>query len=313
MAEFHCRLCDCTDSSTDIKRDAKSGESLSISVCSGCGLVQQTSMPSDEDLRIYYSHNYRKDYKKTYYPKAKYVRRAGIAALDRLRFMKGLVDPADSPKLLDIGAGGGEFVYMASRAGFEASGIEPNEGYSEFAKEEYGKDIRTMGIDDLESSSVDVVTLFHVFEHLAHPLSAMAKISSSIKDGGLLFVEVPNILQADASPHNIYFKAHLFYYSRPTLEAAADRWFETVSVDDTGNLRMLFRKRETEKPRSALPQSAAAETRQRLSEKGWVEYLFEGGGFLKPFGKLKRSIEERSVRDRKPREILDGLFARSGQ
>ena len=309
MADFSCRLCDCTDSQTNIKKDAKSGEDLSISTCLGCGLVQQTAIPSDEELRIYYSHNYRQDYKKTYYPKMKYVRRAGLAARDRIGFLQAHLPATGGLRLVDIGAGGGEFVYLASKAGFDSSGIEPNEGYSEFAKNEYDRNIRTMGIDDLDTSSVDVVTLFHVFEHLAHPLKAIEKISEALTEAGHLVIEVPNILQKDASPHNIYFKAHLFYYSRYTLAAAASRFFETVSVEDDGNLRMMFRKRTQPLPEPVMPtRSEIAASLERMGAKGWLEYLFAGGGLWKPFGKLSRSIAEQSVKDKSPRAILDEIF-----
>jgi hypothetical protein len=42
-------------------RDAKTGETLNLGLCGGCGLVQQVELPTDEELRIYYSHNYRED------------------------------------------------------------------------------------------------------------------------------------------------------------------------------------------------------------------------------------------------------------
>lgn len=280
-----------------------------MAVCRGCGLVQQTQMPSDEELRIYYSHNYRRDYKKTYFPKIKYVRRAGLAALDRLAFLEARL-PAPRPKrLLDVGAGGGEFVYLASRSGFIAKGIEPNEGYSEYAKREYGAEIQTVGIDGLEASSFDLVTMFHVFEHLAWPRKVMEKTADALTDGGFLMVEVPNIFQSDASPHNIYFKAHLFYYSRFTLAAAASRWFEAVAADDSGNLRMLFRKRAVPLGETALPSAGeVAATFRRLRQKGWMEYLFKGGGVFKPFRRMRRSISEALVRGAAPKDILDALY-----
>ena len=307
--QFQCRLCDCRNSDGFLKRDAKSHENLAISLCQGCGLVQQTVLPSDEDLKIYYSHNYRRDYKKTYHPKPKYVSRAGTTAVHRLRFLAKYLGESDGRRLVDIGAGGGEFVYLARRAGYDASGIEPNEGYSEFAVREYGVNIETAGIEDLAESSADLITLFHVFEHLAHPLDAMERIAGALKSGGHLLVEVPNLLQKDASPHNIFFKAHLFYYSRFTLIAAASRWFEPVHVDDTGNLMILFRKRETALSDIIAPsKEEVGETISSFARKGWVQYLFQGGGLFKPVSKLSRSIREAVIRDTAPRDILDARW-----
>lgn len=309
MSEFMCRLCGGRDARRIEASDAKAGGPLPIGFCTGCGLVQQWTLPSAESLRIYYAHTYRSDYKGVHTPKLKHVRRAGAAALSRLAFLReaGAVRPG--ARLLDVGAGGGEFVYLAGKAGFAAEGIEPNVGYSEFAQAEYGARIRTMPIDDLEQASAEVVTLFHVFEHLADPLAVLRKVHGVLADGGLLCIEVPNVLQADASPHNIWFKAHLFYYSRDTLLAAASRWFEPVCVQDRGNLRVLLRRRAQPLDSVTLPGAdTVAHAWRRLGEKGWREYLFAGGGLAKPWRRLRQMAAERGLRGA-PRSVLDGLFA----
>jgi len=305
---YKCQLCSTTESQLIASIDAKSKEELELALCKECGLVQQKNIPTNDELKIYYSHNYRQDYKKTYSPKIKYVRRAGIAAKSRISFLKDAIDLTNK-KLLDIGAGGGEFVYLASINGFNATGIEPNEGYSEFAKNEYSTEIRTMMLDDIESASADIVTLFHVFEHMANPKAVMSKIYKILNDDGYLFVEVPNILQKDASPHNIYFKAHLFYYSRHTLISAASRYFDPISVTDDGNLRVLFKKKQKPLDAEILPsRNDVVHTQKRLEQKGWIEYLFSGGGILKPFKRIKQIyIENKLDKSLKPRRLLDEL------
>ncbi len=309
---FSCRLCGSREHHSAVRKDSKSGEALTISRCLVCSLVQQTAMPTDEELRIYYSHNYRTDYKKTYEPLPKHVRRAGLTAIDRLRFLSAHLPTPRPRTLLDIGAGGGEFVYMAERAGFDARGIEPNEGYSSFAKSEYGVDISTMGLSDLPRDSADLVTMFHVFEHLAHPQSAIERIADVLSPGGHLMIEVPNILQKDASPHNIYFKAHLFYFSRHTLTAAASRWFEPVAVEDAGNLKVLFRRRDVAVEIALPAPDAIADTERRLSAKGWTEYLTQGGGLIKPFLKLRNTVVESRLSGKSAKAILDGIFESGG-
>jgi 2-polyprenyl-3-methyl-5-hydroxy-6-metoxy-1,4-benzoquinol methylase len=305
--KFICKLCGSSSFRPIKTTDAKSKEELLLAFCETCSLIQQESIPSDEELRIYYSHNYRQDYKNTYAPKLKYVRRAGLAAKDRINFLKQNVKIANK-SLLDIGAGGGEFVYLASRNGFISSGVEPNEGYSDYAKKEYGVDIQTMMLDKLESASADVVTLFHVFEHMANPNSVMQKIANVLNDDGILFIEVPNILQNDASPHNIFFKAHLFYYSRYSLVTAASRYFEVIKIDDNGNLKALFKKRKVPLDGSLVPSSEEmAITQKRLKNKGWMEYLFIGGGILKPFRRIKQTMLEKNLGYPTPKELLDKL------
>ena len=304
-----CQLCNSTNLETNLQNDAKSKSPLAISFCNDCSLVQQQEIPSDEELKIYYSHNYRQDYKSTYSPKAKYVRRAGMTALDRIRFLESYI-PLSNQVLLDIGAGGGEFVYMAQKRGLQSKGIEPNLGYSTFSKEQYGVEVKTAMLSDVQDSSADIVTLFHVFEHMAKPLEVMKKLYSSIKDGGYLFIEVPNILQADASPHNIYFKAHLFYYSKFTLACAASQYFDVVKVEDKGNLKVLFKKKSQPSEKISSVQADQIQFSQnRIKQKGWFEYLFNGKGVIKPLLRVDRVVTESFIKKTSPKEILDSLYA----
>lgn len=307
-----CRLCNSSFLSTWFSKDAKSGESLPMGLCGQCGLVQQTQLPSDEALRIYYSHHYREDYKSTHKPKLKYVQRAGQAAKDRLAFMARAGISTLGTRLLDIGAGGGEFCYLASKAGFTVNGIEPHQGYSGFARDEYGVNIQTCGIADLTDSQTQVVTMFHVFEHLARPAEAIAKIWSVLAEDGHLVIEVPNIHQADASPHNIYFKAHLFYYSRLSLMAAVSQYFELVHVEDEGNLFMAFRRRAQPLSQKVMPSPAQVQfTADRLAKKGWLEYLFVGGGLIKPFRRVAKMADEACIGKAKPGQVLDRVWSTS--
>jgi len=304
----YCELCSSEELTFHEKKDAKSNTSLDITHCLNCGLIKQKDIPTDEDLKIYYSHNYRQDYKSTYSPKPKYVQRAGQAAIDRIKFLEKYIK-INNQVLIDVGAGGGEFVYIAKQSGFNSSGIEPNLGYSNFSKEQYGVNVKTAMLADVEDSSADVLTLFHVFEHMAKPHDVMKKFYQSIKDNGYLFIEVPNILQSDASPHNIYFKAHLFYYSKHTLISVASRHFDVVHVEDQGNLRILFRKRTNILETIYLPTKDELKTsQQRLNKKGWFEYLFVAGGLIKPILRIERIISEYLISKKKPREILDQLL-----
>ncbi len=303
-----CQLCQSKKLVHSKKIDAKTQAPLDISSCPDCSLVAQKNIPSDEELKIYYSHNYRQDYKSTYSPKPKYVHRAGQAALKRIRFLQKNLD-LNKQTLIDIGAGGGEFVYIAQQFGLAARGIEPNIGYSNFSKEQYGVEVKTAMLSDVEDSSADILTLFHVFEHMAKPHEVMKKLHQSLKENGYLYIEVPNILQADASPHNIYFKAHLFYYSKHTLISMASRYFEVVDVEDQGNLQILFKKRSQALESLILPTHDTVQiSQERMVKKGWFEYLFLAGGIMKPLFRIERMIAEAFIRKKQPKEILDQLL-----
>jgi SAM-dependent methyltransferase len=115
-----------------------------------------------------------------------------LAAFDRRRLR--LVARAVGPpaRLLDAGAGRGRFVAAARRAGYAAQGIEPS---SRAALDVYGVGLLQAGIEDagVEHGSVDVVTLWHVLEHVPDPRAALETIHGWLRPGGALLVGVPNL------------------------------------------------------------------------------------------------------------------------
>jgi 2-polyprenyl-3-methyl-5-hydroxy-6-metoxy-1,4-benzoquinol methylase len=255
-------------------------------------------------LASFYAHDYRIEYKHTPTPKLKHIHRAGMTALDRLRYLatNGVRDGT----LLDIGAGGGEFVYLARRAGFDARGIEPNVGYSTFAREQYGVELATGHLSDVEGQ-YDVASMFHVLEHLPDPLSVFGKLWSIVKPGGTLLIEVPDIETPAVSPRNIFFKAHIFYFSAATLTAFASPYFDAIVATNETNLRMLLKRREQQSDCRLPPPSDVNHTLARLRAKGWLEYLTRGGGLTKVFSTLTQRANEKRFATGSPKSILDQL------
>ncbi|WP_261842235.1 class I SAM-dependent methyltransferase [Aliamphritea ceti] len=300
-----CALCSSTEGHENLSyQDSKTTKPLLVSMCNHCGLIQQNPIPSKAELCRYYSHDYRQDYKHSFEPKPKHVYRAGTTAMQRIHFLTD--NNISSGKLLDIGAGGGEFVYLSSKQGFNSKGLEPNIGYAEFANKHYGNQITAGNLDDLQGS-YDVITLFHVLEHLASPIDAFAKLHAALNPNGKLLIEVPWIETNDASPKNIYFKAHLYYFSTETLIACASHYFDVVKIDTQSNLKIIFKaKAQLTETTLPSPQSVAA-LKTRMKNKGWGEYLFIGGGLLKPVKQLRRILKERQIKDGSPKNILDNL------
>lgn len=304
---MNCALCNADDFEIVSRSDAKTSAKLLVSLCRHCGLVQQTPLPSLDELHQYYAHHYRNEYKNTATPKPKHIYRAGVTALQRLAFLQA--HGVTAGKLLDIGAGGGEFVYLAAKAGFQAHGIEPNLGYSEYAQRQYGCHVMTGELQTIREQ-YDILTMFHVLEHLPSPLAAFQTLYGALHDRGKLLIEVPWIEANNASPHNIYFKAHIFYFSVDTLIACASAFFDVLAVDTSSNLKILFQAKTT--PDTIVLPSAhsVARLRKTLQRKGWIEYLFAGKGYRKPITKLRNWLTETRLANRPPRTILDELFAK---
>ena len=118
-----------------------------------------------------------------------------LRAFDRHRL--ALLDRAGARppgRLLDVGAGRGRFVAHASAAGWAADGIEPSRRGVEGARA-LGVELQQAGIEDaaVAPGSLDVVSLWHVLEHLDDPASALERIAGWLRPGGLLVVGVPNL------------------------------------------------------------------------------------------------------------------------
>jgi predicted SAM-dependent methyltransferase len=110
----------------------------------------------------------------------------------RLALARSLAPPP--ARLLDVGAGRGRFVAAASEAGYEAEGIEPS------AREPAAVSIRRAAVQDAEfdPESFELITLWHVLEHLQDPGVALDRIRSWLRPSGGLLIGVPNLASLQA-------------------------------------------------------------------------------------------------------------------
>jgi len=122
--------------------------------------------------------------------------------------------------LLDIGAGTGAFLKLAKEHGWNAQGVEPNENARLLAAQ---KELNlNQTIEELSGNTFDVITLWHVLEHLPDLESTIAKIESLVEPGGILIIAVPNYKSFDARHYKEYWAAydvprHLWHFSKKSM------------------------------------------------------------------------------------------------
>ena len=122
-----------------------------------------------------------------------------IIRRSRLRATKsqlGLIEKyKNGTHLLDIGCGEGFFLYNASKAGYNARGIELSQYAVGYAKSEFGLDIEAGCFREAQfpENYFDVVTMWQVLEHMPYPLSILKDAHRILKPGGLLAVSTPDI------------------------------------------------------------------------------------------------------------------------
>ncbi len=124
--------------------------------------------------------------------------------------------------LLDVGTGTGEFLVCAKKKGWMARGMEPNTK----ARNKAGKKglfvYDTM--PDPEDGTYEVITLWHVLEHLPDLEKQIAHLSSLLAPGGTLLIAVPNFKSYDAKHYGHFWAGydvprHLWHFSRKTISA----------------------------------------------------------------------------------------------
>jgi SAM-dependent methyltransferase len=266
-----------------------------------------------EDLARFYRDEYRVSYKQSFVPKAKHIYRAGGVALERHGHSREAAK--SGMRTLDIGAGGGEWVYLMQRLGCESFGIEPNLGYGSFAKDQYGVEV-FLGMyqeASFEPGSFDLLSLFQVLEHLADPVEDLRNLSRFLKPGGLFLIEVPDILFPGMRFDHKWHEGHLFGFDALTLEAVAAKAglrkrFLTVLP---GNLFGVFEKSGEE----TLPVpdlSGHAEAARTALEQGRDRYWTLSETYTKVPRRLVKRIAEKwvSSREKSPRAILDRVYRR---
>jgi len=148
------------------------------------------------------------------------LQRATVGQPARVLARAGL---APGARVLDAGAGRGRLVAELGRRGFVAEGIEPS-ARSAAAAQAAGLAVARRSIDEHEDSGLDAVVLWHVLEHLDDPASALERVRSWLRPGGLVLVGVPNVesLQARiAGPAWMHFDAprHRMHLTPRGLEA----------------------------------------------------------------------------------------------
>ncbi|HEV7699647.1 MAG TPA: class I SAM-dependent methyltransferase [Pyrinomonadaceae bacterium] len=111
-------------------------------------------------------------------------------------------------KLLDIGVGRGNILIAATDLGWACEGVEPSETFADYAAKRTGAKIWREPVErsSIPAGEFDVVILAAVLEHLYDPDLVMAKISSVMKRGGILFLDVPNELGLYFRLGNLYQK-----------------------------------------------------------------------------------------------------------
>ena len=293
-----CDLCGSSEVDELSLRD-RDWNRLHTVICRRCGLVYTDPRPNNDEIRDYYEHHYRLDYQSTWQPKPKHVYRAGKVAAARFKKLAPILQPTH--RILDIGAGGGEVVFLLRTLGYDAFGIEPNAGYASFAMDVLGMPVAHAFYQDarVDQESVDVITMFHVLEHFDSPCDALRHAWQWLRQDGFLLVEVPNVAAVCGWPHGRFHRAHLYNFNPATLEGCGRKVgyqvFASSVSPDGGNAIIVFVKRGTLSSFSGEIPGNYDRIMHVLRRHTALRHLLTRHPYVRPFRRIAARLEERKV------------------
>lgn len=197
-----------------------SQESFSLVKNESFGFLETHPQPLDRLADYYESPDYisHTDGHKTWFEKIyQFIKKRNI------RYKFSLIQSkTNSKNLLDYGCGAGDFLAYAQSKNWQVMGVEPNEKARGLAQKKIGKNlVKNLELKEIDQQ-FDVITLWHVLEHIPNLFEFMESLKSKLKENGQLIIAVPNHQSFDAKHYKNYWAAydvprHLWHFEPKSM------------------------------------------------------------------------------------------------
>jgi 2-polyprenyl-3-methyl-5-hydroxy-6-metoxy-1,4-benzoquinol methylase len=231
ISHRNCPLCGSADIAKRLvaKDFMLTGESFEIWQCNVCSFIFSRDVPSPEEIGRYYrSQDYisHSDTKKGLMNKLYHLSR-NIMLGKKYRMVNKV---AKGKSLLDIGCGTGYFPAYMKQKGFKVAGVEVDPKAREFARSEFRLAVYSPEAflhDEIEGE-FDVITLWHVLEHIHDFNLYLDKMLDHLEKDGTLVIALPNCNSLDARFYKEYWAGydvprHLWHFTPSTMKLLAEK------------------------------------------------------------------------------------------
>jgi SAM-dependent methyltransferase len=221
-----CPVCGSPDlhDKLQVQDKSVSQETFTIQQCAGCGLQFTNPRPDAASIGRYYesdayvSHNSAAQglVNRVYKVARFFTMRRKVALITKL-------NGGQPGRLLDYGCGTGHFLARAQQARWWVAGVEPNERARQEAAARVQEPIRKPSdLAGLPAGSFDIVTLWHVLEHVHTLNETLDELIRVLRQDGKLLIAVPNPDSLDAQHYRQAWAAydvprHLYHFVPATM------------------------------------------------------------------------------------------------
>jgi SAM-dependent methyltransferase len=229
--------------------------------CEECGGIYHSPALDADDIERLYTERYRRHSLKdelspdAFFDKIVSLPRESSENWEKVVWLSSRIgntaDTGEQPALLDVGCSAGMFIklFLDGNPGWTGAGIEPTERFAETGSRRLNLPIKAGQYrSQLFGRRFQLITLIHVLEHLLDPRDFLQKVREDIAPGGMLYLEVPDLMDFRNLPinHDRFMSPHLYYFSRNSLGRLLAESGWRVVEDDVyvgmrghANLRLL--------------------------------------------------------------------------
>ncbi len=218
----------------NVKDYSNTQEEFTIVSCETTGFLFTNPRPEEKDISKYYdfedyiSHtNKQSDFISKLYQK--------VRTLSIIKKYKLISELVRSKKILDIGSGTGEFLYYMKSKGYDTYGVEIAKKARELSIKNHKLFIKD-SLSSLKENNFDIITMWHVLEHVYDLDGYMKKIKSLLNDNGILIIAVPNHKCFDQKFYGKHWAGwdvplHLWHFDKESMLKLSNKYgFEISST-----------------------------------------------------------------------------------
>jgi SAM-dependent methyltransferase len=213
-----------------------SGDEFKVVQCDACGCRFTNPRPTEETIGNYYkSENYvsHSGTKKGFINRIYHlVRSRSIVKKEKL-----ISSLTQQKNILDIGCGTGDFLAHCQKKGWNITGVEPDESARALSQKNHGFTIHDVSaLQQFEQEKFDVITMWHVLEHVYHLKEDVRHFYHLLKPGGHLIIAVPNCSSHDADYYQEHWAAldlpiHLYHFRPSDIQKLSEmHGFDLVKI-----------------------------------------------------------------------------------